>query len=142
GNAVVVGQRVVHRVDAGMVGIEVDHAVRLADLRLALLSQLALHRLDERRKRVQHQRAAFADQPGQLRIDAGTHHHRANTDLLAFRPDPRSGLARALRAVDEGNAVGTEAGVGKLGQQAVADRLGSDAGAVGNIEDRARVSHV
>src|SRR5690606_2607557 len=55
---------------------------------------------------------------------------------LARRADAVCGLARALDAVDEGNALADELGVGELGKQPMADRLGGDAGSVGYVEDR------
>src|SRR3546814_15284250 len=81
---------------------------------------------------------ALGNQFRELRVDAGTHHDWPDPHRLTLGADAVGGLARPFGAVDEGNAVGAEAGVGELGQQAVANGLGGDAGAVGNVENRAQ----
>src|SRR3546814_4918305 len=84
--------RVVHRVDAGVVGLEFDHAVRLPDRGLALLAQLALHRPDERREDVQDQRPALGNQFRELRVDAGIHHDWPDPHRLTLGADAVGGL--------------------------------------------------
>src|SRR5690606_35286566 len=46
-----------------------------------------------------------------------------------------SRLGGALARIDEGDPAGFEASAGELGQQAVADGFGSDAGAIRDVED-------
>ncbi len=124
-----------------MVGFEVDQAMRLAHARLALLAQFAFQRLDEGREHVQHQRTALGDQGAQGRVHAGTHHDRAGAQPFAGATDAVRGIPGLLFVIHEGQPVGLEPHSRELGQQAVADGLGRDTGAIGYVEDRTQLRH-
>ncbi len=135
-DAVVVAQGEVHGVDAAVVGVEVHHAVGLADLGVAGSLQFLFQRADERHEHVQNQCPALLQDPSQRRVDAGADHDRPDLVALARGADAACGFMRLVRIVDERHAIGHETEAGELGQQAVAHGLGSDAGTVRDIEHR------
>ncbi len=61
---------------------------------------------------------------------------RPHAGLRVGVSDARSGAVRLLVVVDERDAERVEVDAVELRQHAVADRLGGDAGAVGDVEDR------
>src|SRR5690606_2952211 len=81
------------------------------------------------------------DDRGELAVDAGGDHDRAQPAGLFRVADPAGDLAGPLHAVHERDALGGEGGVAELRQEAVADGFGGDSGAVGDVEDRARARH-
>src|SRR5690606_38938797 len=87
-----------------------------------------------RGEHVQHQRPALGQDRVELPVHAGIDHDRADPVGLGGGPDLGGGGAGLGDGVDEGDPVGDEAEAGELGQQAVADGLGGDAGAVGDVE--------
>ncbi|MNI77267.1 hypothetical protein D3C73_1335480 [compost metagenome] len=95
------GQREVHRVDAPVVGVEVDHAVGLADPVQARAGQFALQRLDERGEHIQHQRPAFGQDQAQALVHAGVHHDRPDLVALPRRLDPGTGFAGFFGVIDK-----------------------------------------
>ena len=117
-----------------MVGLEVHHAVRLADLGLALLAELGLERDQERFEHVEDQGAAARDLGGDVGIDRGVDHDRPHPLRFAAGADALGHLARAFDAVDEGDPVGLETRAAELGQQAVANGFGGDTGPIGDVE--------
>jgi len=107
-NAVVVGQRVVGRVDARLVLVEVGHAVRAADAARTFHAEFALQRRDERREDVEHQRTGrgehFADRLIDDRIDQDRPHAFGRVGVA----DTRRGRMRLFLVVDERDAEGIE----------------------------------
>ena len=75
-DAVVVRQRVVGRVDARLVLVEIDHAVRAVDRAGTSRAEFAFQRADERREHVQHQRAAGGNDVAQRAVGHGVDHDR------------------------------------------------------------------
>ena len=135
------GQRVVHRVDAAVVTLEIHHAMRLSDAPLALGAEFALQRFDERCEHIQHQRATFRQHRVEFRIDAGIDHDGARPMLLTGAPDLQRRLAGLGHRIHERDPIGDEAGFRKLRQQAVANGLGGNAGAVGDVEHGTQHDH-
>jgi hypothetical protein len=109
-----------------MVALEIHQSVRLPYPRLTQCAQLPLHRVDEGREDIQHQRPAFGQYLADGRIDVGVDHDGAGLMALSGGTNAFGGLVRLDRVVDEGNAVGDETEPAELGQQAVADGFGGD----------------
>src|SRR5690606_25356103 len=132
---------VIHRLDAAVVAVEVDDAVRAAHPRLPGLVELALERSDEGSEHIQHQRAALGDDGAHLRIDAGVHHDRAHAIPFACFAYALDGLARCVHVGDESDAIGEELEAVELREQAVADGLRRDTGTIRYVENRAYYIH-
>ncbi|KAG1319955.1 hypothetical protein G6F63_014485 [Rhizopus arrhizus] len=129
-DAIVMGQGEVHRVDAAVVGVEIDHAVGLADPRQARAGQLAFQRLDERCEHIQHQRPAVGQDQAQALVHAGVHHDRPDLVPLPCRLAPGTGFTRLFGVVDKRHAGGNEAEPGDLGQQAMPNGFSGDTGSI------------
>ncbi len=141
GDAVVMGQREIHRVDAAVVGLEVHHAVRLADPGMPVDGQFPLQRLDEGREHIQHQSAALGQDDAQPAVHAGTDHDGPDLVPLARCTDPFTGFARFFRIIDERHPVGDEAEPGELGQEAMPNGFSGDTGSIGHVEHRSDRRH-
>jgi len=136
-----VGQREVHRVDAAVVGLEIDDAVRLAHARLAHRAQFALHRIDEGREDIEHQRAAGGQRLGDGGIDDRVDHDRARIVAQARFADAFDRIAGFFRIVDERNPVGDEGETGELREQAMPNGFNGDTGSIRDIEHRPDTRH-
>src|SRR5690606_14370505 len=134
-------QGVIHRFDATVVTVEVDHTVRVSHLRLARLVEFALKRLDERREYVQHEAPTFSQDEAQLRIDTGVDHDRPDRKSLARFPDACGRVARLFQVVDKGDPVGQKPRTTELREQAVTDGFCGDTGTIGYVENRPDVIH-
>jgi hypothetical protein len=111
--------------------------MRLADFGGTAGPQFLLQRPDEGGEDVQHQGTALAENRAQAGIDHGVYDHRA---LAAAALGLEDGLDRGAGThfvVDERQPTGAEGHPVKLGQHALADGLGGDAGTVGDVKDRA-----
>src|SRR5690606_5240580 len=136
-DAIIMREGVIHRLDATVVRVEVDDAVRAPHPRLPGLVELALQRFDEGREHVEHQRTAFGKEHAHLLVDARVHHDRPDAIPFTGGAYARDRVARLVQVVDEGNPVGNELEPGELGQQAVADGFRRDTGTIGYVENRA-----
>ena len=111
GDAVVVGQRVVHGVDAAVVGLEIDHAVRLPHPRLAAAapSSCSIGSMNGANTS-----SISAPLSASTALSSGSTQELTTIgrDSVAHagRADAIGGLAGLVEVVDEGNAVGDEAG--------------------------------
>ncbi|MNN83800.1 hypothetical protein D3C81_2008880 [compost metagenome] len=94
-------QRKIHRIDAPMVGIEVDHAMGLTHFGVPGSVQFTFQRADKRREHVQNQRPALLQNPAEAGIHAGTDDDRPHLITLPGRPDTRRRLLGFVGIVHE-----------------------------------------
>ena len=134
GDAVVVGQRVVDRLDPFLVVRTVGRAVRAADRVAGLDAEFGLERGEEGLEVRKREGVGLMDDLGEIVVDQRREQDRPHTVDLALGVDAGHRVVRLVGAVEEGNADLLEFDLLELGQQAVAERLGGQAGAVGNEE--------
>ncbi|MNT41022.1 hypothetical protein D3C72_1773700 [compost metagenome] len=134
--AIVVRQRIVDRLDAVLVFLAVDDVVRAADGMGRHHAQFLLQRGHKGLNQVHVHAAGLADHGRQVVLHQGGENDRA----LAVAGERFVDLARRLvglvHGIDEGQADLAEAQI-ELREHRVAERLGGDAGAVGNEENGA-----
>ena len=108
---------------------------------LNLGQQQILERRDEDLEAVEEQRVSLADHLRDLRAGERADDDRALAVGGPLPVDSVHDLARLLHGVDERQRHLVEAHAVKLGEQAVAEHLGGDAGAVGYEECGAWLCH-
>ena len=140
--AVVVRLREVDRVHPREVLVAVGDAVRASGRVRALGVELDLERRDEDLEEVERERLRLLAHPRAHRLvdDRAEHDRRA---ILGRRVvvDLADHGVDLLARIDERNRVPLELELLELRQQAVAEHLGGDAGAVGDEEDGAAIGH-
>ena len=103
--------------------------------------ELFFHRQNENVEAIEKERARLGDHTGYVLVDERAEYQRARAILLALFVDLPDGGIRFLDGIDEGQRHFVERYHLELGQQTVAQHLGSDTGAVGNEESGALLRH-
>src|SRR6187551_1607002 len=116
-------------------------AVRASDSVRGEYPELFFHRQDENIEAVEKERARLGDYSGYVLVDERAEYQRARAVLLALFVDLPDGRVRLFDRIDEGQGDFVERYHLELGQETVAEHLGSDAGAVGNEESGALLRH-
>ena len=131
------GQGKIHRIDATVIALEIDNAVGLANPGHVLGVQFLLQGGKEGRHHINDQGTGLLQPGGPRGIDTGADHDRPHVVAFSGKADAHARRLGLGRIIDKGKPVGDEVEAGKLGQQAVANGLSGDTGAVGDIENRA-----
>lgn len=143
GDAVVVGQGVVDRFDSLLVFRTFRRAVRAADGVARLAAEFDLQRGEEGFEVGQAEGVGLVDDRRQVLVDQRGEDDRPHAVGFALRVDALQRFLSFVDAVQEGDADLPELDVLELGQQAVAEGFGGEAGAVGDEEYGAfdRIGH-
>ena len=135
--AVVVREREVDRLDAVLVLLVVGDAVRPPDGVRGTRTELGLERVQESFEKVEHQRVGPAEGGANVVVDQRAEDDRPRAGAGFRRGDPVHAVACLFDRIDERLDDLLEVDALELREQAVTERLGRDAGAVGHEEDRA-----
>ena len=98
-------------------------------------------RVDEGLEEVHEQRVGAPDHGAHVLVHERGEHDRLPAAVRGFGLDAREAVLGFLGAVDEGQGDLVELDALELGQQAVAEHLRRDAGAIGDKEHRAALRH-
>ena len=138
---VVVGERVVHRLDAVVVVDEVVDAVAAPDGVGGAHVELALQRRDEDLEAVEEERVRPPHHLGDIAVHQGADHDGAGAVPFREGVDVLDDIPRLVHGIHERERDLVECDALELREQAVPQHLGGDAGAVGDEEGGALLWH-
>lgn len=124
------GQGVIHRLDAVVVIHEIFGAVRATDCMGSLYAQLPFQWFDENLKRIKEQRVGCGNNAGDFGVDQSADDYRPYTIGDGCCIDLTDKILCLFGRIDERNRDFLQTDAVKLGQQAVPQHFGSNAGAV------------
>ena len=130
GDAVVVGEGEVDRLDTALVVLALGDAVEAPGRMGGALAEFVFEGLDELLEEIEEEGVRLAQAGHRVGVDQGVEDDRAQAGFDGRVADLHGAVAGLVGGVDEGHAVRLEAGIRKLGEETVAEGLGRDAGAV------------